>query len=1259
MPRLPVSGKDEGLWGDLLNSYLLTSHTQSGALKNNIISAATIQNGAITQDKLAAGSVTTSAIAQNAVTSTALAPGAVNAASIAQGAVSSSAVNDNSLSGLKIIDASITESKLSADLQARIAAAPSGSTIADGSVTEAKLADNSVTSIKIKNGTIAEVDLHPDVVAKLNTVGSGAPTIADGSITSAKIADGTIASTDLADAAVTPAKLFTGATADTPANGEILSYNSTESKFEWVAAPTPTIADGSITSAKIADGTIATTDLADAAVTTIKLNDAAVTPAKLFTGATADTPANGEILSYNSTESKFEWVAAPTPTIADGSITSAKIADGTIASTDLADAAVTPAKLFTGATADTPANGEILSYNSTESKFEWVAAPTPTIADGSITSAKIADGAIATTDLADAAVTPAKLFTGATADTPANGEILSYNSTESKFEWVAAPTPTIADGSITSAKIADGTIATTDLADAAVTTIKLNDAAVTPAKLFTGATADTPANGEILSYNSTESKFEWVAAPTPTIADGSITSAKIADGTIASTDLADAAVTPAKLFTGATADTPANGEILSYNSTESKFEWVAAPTPTIADGSITSAKIADGTIASTDLADAAVTPAKLFTGATADTPANGEILSYNSTESKFEWVAAPTPTIADGSITSAKIADGTIATTDLADAAVTTIKLNDAAVTPAKLFTGATADTPANGEILSYNSTESKFEWVAAPTVISPIANQYTAAQVSASFWIDGKARADDQIIVGGKTNQAQLIVKSSSSQTAANAHISLRSNADVELARVYTDATNNVGIGRTTLSNVTGSGNTGLGNNALGLVAAGAQNTAVGYNSQSAVTTGNNNASFGADSLRLNTSGVSNTSIGFKSLENTTTGQGNTALGVQAGQANTTGQGNTYVGVSSGNVDINGAFVTTSGLQNANAIGAYAQVQSNNSVVLGSVDLSTKVGLGTTIPLSPLSVSPVQYSTGTASQSGTAVTGTGTTWTSAMVGMQFIFANGLTGLIQSVTDATHLVLSTTQTVVAQAYRIHSLGLQVASTGYTGIGTQLPTKQLHVVGDIQNDGMVITNGVNARGIEAANPTNVYHGQWTMLGSCTITIRYDDCRFIGMVISTNDSSGQDRATVDLRVKQQNALGGAPVVSLNVYDNAGLLSDDFAAVVTTNTVAQTVVQLWGKVRTQFQVWRVVTIANVGTVLFSLTQAQPFQAALPAGTQTVGANSYTIAAGTMMFSRDPALRPTDRTDILVVFYTATQPTAMLTGDQWVQTI
>lgn len=66
----------------------------------------------------------------------------------------------------------------------------------------------------------------------------------------------------------------------------------------------------------------------------------------------------------------------------------------------------------------------------------------------------------------------------------------------------------------------------------------------------------------------------------------------------------------------------------------------------------------------------------------------------------------------------------------------------------------------------------------------------------------------------------------------------------------------------------------------------------------------------------------------------------------------------------------------------------------------------------------------PVYYSTGTAAQSGLTVTGTGTTFTSAMVGMTITYSTGETGLITGYTSATSIAVDVSQTVADTTYEI-------------------------------------------------------------------------------------------------------------------------------------------------------------------------------------------------------------------------------------------
>jgi Tfp pilus assembly protein PilW len=118
---------------------------------------------------------------------------------------------------------------------------------------------------------------------------------------------------------------------------------------------------------------------------------------------------------------------------------------------------------------------------------------TDQVADGAITSAKIASGAVGTTQLADSAITTAKIVDGAVSS--------------AKIADSAVVTAKIADGQVTGAKIADSAVTTAKIADGAVSGAKIADSAITTAKVADGAitTAKTDFADQSLLTTSTVS----------------------------------------------------------------------------------------------------------------------------------------------------------------------------------------------------------------------------------------------------------------------------------------------------------------------------------------------------------------------------------------------------------------------------------------------------------------------------------------------------------------------------------------------------------------------------------------------------------------------------------------------------------------------------------------------------------------------------------------------------------------------------------
>jgi len=113
-------------------------------------------------------------------------------------------------------------------------------------------------------------------------------------------------------------------------------------------------------------------------------------------------------------------------------------------------------------------------------------------------------------------------------------------------------------------------------------------------------------------------------------------------------------------------------------------------------------------------------------------------------------------------------------------------------------------------------------------------------------------------------------------------------------------------------------------------------------------------------------------------------------------------------------------------------------------------------LGLGVITTANFLAASPPQYNAGSASQTGTTVTGVGTSWTSALIGSQLIYGNGTSsGTITAVASSTSLTATTSQTISpTQGYSINYTGLQIGTTGKVGIGTTSPAYLLHIYSPI-------------------------------------------------------------------------------------------------------------------------------------------------------------------------------------------------------------
>lgn len=163
----------------------------------------------------------------------------------------------------------------------------------------------------------------------------------------------------------------------------------------------------------VADGTITAAKLAASSVTTSKIAALAVTDAKLAANAVT----TAKLATAAVTAAKIENGAVGTDQLALGAVTADKLADGAVGGDELANGAVSTAKIATGAIS----TGSLADAAVTAAKIAANAIVTAGILDANVTTAKIADNAVTTAKIPDAGITPAKLSGGQSGTAPVYG----------------------------------------------------------------------------------------------------------------------------------------------------------------------------------------------------------------------------------------------------------------------------------------------------------------------------------------------------------------------------------------------------------------------------------------------------------------------------------------------------------------------------------------------------------------------------------------------------------------------------------------------------------------------------------------------------------------------------------------------------------------------------------------------------------------------------------------------------------------------
>jgi hypothetical protein len=242
----------------------------------------------------------------------------------------------------------------------------------------------------------------------------------------------------------------------------------------------------------------------------------------------------------------------------NGNFAAAGVADGSITTLKLAAQAVTNAKIAVAAI-----QGDVIAAGAiVEAKLGTDAVTAAKIADNAVTSAQISADAVTTAKIADDAVTNALIATDAV-----NQDSIAANA-------------------VTATQIVAGTITASEIASNAVTTAKINAGAITAAKIGTGEITAT----QIASNTITASQIAADAIGVSELAANSVTAAAIVANTITASEIAANTLTATQIAAGAIA------------------------TDELAADAVTAAKITAGTITATEIASNTITGDEINVG---------------------------------------------------------------------------------------------------------------------------------------------------------------------------------------------------------------------------------------------------------------------------------------------------------------------------------------------------------------------------------------------------------------------------------------------------------------------------------------------------------------------------------------------------------------------------------------------------------------------------------------------------------------------
>ena len=563
--------------GAVATVNLLDDSVTLAKIASGSIDTGHIIDGVVTLAKMASGSVDTAQLVNSGVTQAKLASGAVATANIVDASVTLAKMASGSVDTAQLVNSGVTQDKLAANAVGTVNLIDSGITqskIASGAIDGVNLADSGITSSKIASGAVTIDKLS------LSTGQLSGAVITASSIPSGSYTVGSIGTADIQDNAVTFVKIQQVATDVLLGRSSAGSGNVEAITLTSAGRALLDDADASAQRTTLGLGTMAEQSASSVAISggTAVLSSATITSATI----------NGGVIS-----------GITDLAIADGGTGASTASD---ARTNLGLAIGSDVQAYDAGLASiaglTTSSGQIIYTTASD-----------TYATSSITSA-----GLALLDDADAAAQRSTLGLGtlATQSTVASG---NYNA-------LSINTGDIADGAITSAKIAVSGIASVNIADSAITAGKIASDAVTTAKIIdSGVTTDKVASGaitysKIQATSSSDVLLGRLTASGGTVEEIACTAA--ARSILDDASIADIRTT-LELGTLATQNGSFSGTSTGTNTGDQTIVLTGDVTgtgtgtfaATITNSSIVEAKIADGAVTVNKVATDAITAAKL------------------------------------------------------------------------------------------------------------------------------------------------------------------------------------------------------------------------------------------------------------------------------------------------------------------------------------------------------------------------------------------------------------------------------------------------------------------------------------------------------------------------------------------------------------------------------------------------------------------------------------------------------------------------